>query len=146
MLRNSNGAYVSDDLDRADALNTAFAAKFADPSVQCFPDAPAYAVGTMNQICVSEATVRAALKMVSPNKACGPDNISARIIIECADELAVPLTKICQLSVMSGEFPKRWKQANIIPLYKKGDKREPSNYRSVSLLPLFGKILERVVY
>ena len=47
---------------------------------------------------------------------------------------------------MSGVFPERWKQANIIPLYKKGDKKEPSNYRSVSLLPLFGKILERVVY
>ena len=50
------------------------------------------------------------------------------------------------MSVKSGIFPERWKHANVVPLYKKGDKKEPSNYRSVSLLPLFGKILERVVY
>ena len=90
--------------------------------------------------------MRAALALVSPNKACGTDNISARIIIECADELVTPLTKICNMSVSTGVFPERWKQANIIPLYKKGDKKDPANYRSVSLLPLFGKVHERVVY
>ena len=95
---------------------------------------------------VSEAAVRDALAMVTPNKACGTDNISARIITECADQLVTPLTKICNLSVTSGVFPERWKQVNIIPLYKKGDKKDPSNYRSLSLFPLFGKILERVVY
>ena len=49
------------------------------------------------------------------------------------------------MSVSTGVFPERWKQANIIPLYKKGDKKDPADYRSVSLLPLFGKVLERVV-
>ena len=43
-------------------------------------------------------------------------------------------------------FPKRWKQANIVPIFKKGDKKAPENYRSVSLLPLFGKVFEKVVY
>ena len=137
---------MSDDQARADLLNEAFAAKFSDPGVHSFPDAPTYSIDAMNRLHVSEAAVRAALNMVSPNKACGTDNISARIITECANELVVPLTKICKLSVMSGVFPERWKQANIIPLYKKGDRKDPSNYRSVSLLPLFGKILERVVY
>ena len=46
----------------------------------------------------------------------------------------------------TGVFPERWKQANIIPIFKKGDKKLPQNYRSVSLLCLFGKVLERVVY
>ena len=90
--------------------------------------------------------MRDALAMVSPKKACGTDNISARIIIECADELVVPLTKMCNHSVRSGVFPERWRQANIILLYKKGDKKERSNYRSISLLTLFGTILERIVY
>ena len=95
---------------------------------------------------MTEAAVRAALKSVHTNKACGPDDISARIIAECADELVTPVTKICNASISSGVFPERWKQANIIPIFKKGDKKDPSNYRSVSLLPLFGKILERLVY
>lgn len=133
-------------VDRADALNEAFASKFTDPHVSSFPDAPMYPIDTLNELRISEAAVRAAIEMVSPNKACGADNISARIIIECADELAVPLTKLCNLSVRSGIFPERWKRANIIPLYKKGDKKDPANYRSISLLPLFGKILERVMF
>ena len=146
VLYNSMREPVSDDLGRADLLNKAFAARFTDPRVQDFPDAPTYPIDALSRLHVSQAAVRAALAMVSPNKACGTDNISARIVTECADELVIPLTKICSLSVRSGVFPERWKQANIIPLYKKGDKKDPSNYRSVSLLPLFGKILERVVY
>ena len=146
MLYDANGALVSDDLARAVSLNETFAAKFSDPRVNSFPDAPTYPIDALSRLHISEAAVRGAIAMVSPNKACGTDNISARIIIECADELTVPLTKICNLSVTSGVFPERWKRANIIPLHKKGDKKDPSNYRSVSLLPLFGKILERVVF
>ena len=86
------------------------------------------------------------LKSINPSKACGPDNLSARIIHECAGELSVPVSKLCALSLHQGVFPKRWKQANIVPIFKKGDKKAPENYRSVSLLPLFGKVLERVVY
>ena len=58
----------------------------------------------------------------------------------------MPLAILCRASVSSGVFPKRWKSANIVPIFKKGDKKLPSNYRSISLLPLFGKVLERVVY
>ena len=80
------------------------------------------------------------------NKACGPDGISARIIRECCDELAVPLAKLCSLSFAQGIFPTRWKQANIVPIFKKGCAKNPNNYRSVSLIPLFGKVLEKVAY
>ena len=110
------------------------------------PEAPDYDIDSLPRLHVSETAVRAALMSVPVNKACGPDNISARIIVECADELVVPMTKICNASISSGVFPERWKQASIIPIFKKGDKKNPSNYRSVSLLPLFGKILERLAY
>ena len=78
-------------------------------------------------------------------KACGPDGISARIVSECAGELSVPLAKLCDMSLQQGVFPFRWKQANIVALHKKGDKKDPLNYRSVSLLPIFGKVLEKLV-
>ena len=137
---------VSDDEARANVLNEAFAAKFTDPHVDGAPRAPDYPVDTLCSMHVSEAAVSAALKLISPNKACGTDNISARIIAECTDQLVTPLTKICNLSVSSGVFPRKWKETNIVPLFQRGDKKNPANYRSVSLLPLFGKILERVVY
>ena len=137
---------MTDDQARATVLNDAFAAKFTDPAAPLLPAAPEYPLDSLSQLHVGETEVLAALKAVSPYKACGPDNISARIVAECAAELAVPLTVLYRASVQSGVFPKRWKNANIVPIFKKGDRRDASNYRSVSLLPLFGKVLERVVF
>ena len=84
------------------------------------------------------------LREMCAHKACGPDGLSARILRECADELAVPIHIICQLSLNSGVFPTVWKQANVIPV-KKGSKKSSDNYRPVSLLPICSKILEKVV-
>ena len=139
VLFDVNSQPVSDDRSRARILNEAFAAKFTEPRVTGLPDSTVYPLDSMTGLWLSEAAVRSALLSVAPGKACGADSISARIVTECAEELVVPITKLCNASVRSGVFPERWKQANIIPIYKKGDKRQPSNYRSVSLLPLFGK-------
>ena len=45
-----------------------------------------------------------------------------------------------------GVFPAAWKRANVVPIFRKGNVKDPSSYRSVFLIPLFGKVLERVVY
>ena len=50
------------------------------------------------------------------------------------------------MSVSQGIFPTRWAEANIVPIFKKGSKKSPANYRAVSLLPILGKVLERSVY
>ena len=57
-----------------------------------------------------------------------------------------PLAHICNTSVMNGIFPDRMKIARVIPLFKNGDVKEFSNYRSVSILPQFSKILEKVFH
>ena len=146
VLCDANHRTVTDDRERATLLNEAFSAKFSDPHVNQLPHTPSYNLDNMSSLYVSEDLVRSALLSINPNKACGTDNVSARVIAECAQELVTPLTKICAVSVRSGVFPERWKQANIIPIFKKGDKKQANNYRSVSLLSLFGKTLERVVY
>ena len=48
--------------------------------------------------------------------------------------------------MQSGVFPTEWKMANVVPVYKKNDKQNIQNYRPVSLLPIFGKIFERIIY
>ena len=121
------------------------ASKFCDPAVTRYPPAPDYHVPIFSSVNVSQGKVHRVLESINASKACGPDNVSARIS-ECAGELSVPLAKLCTMSLNQGTFPKRWKQANIVPIFKKGDKKAPENYRSVSLLPLFGKVLEKVVY
>ena len=146
VICDANDNPVTGDFERATLLNEAFASKFTDPYVNTLPAAPSYDLDTLCRLHVTEAAVRSALLSITSNKACGTDNVSARVIVECAEELVVPLTKICAASVSSGVFPDRWKEANIIPIFKKGDKKSAHNYRSVSLLSLFGKTLERVVY
>ena len=94
---------------------------------------------------VAENAVLRILESVKTNKACGPDGISARIVHECASELATPLTLLISQSLALGIFPDKWKEANIVPIYKKGSAKEAANCRSISLLPLFGKVFEKII-
>ena len=78
-------------------------------------------------------------------KACGPDGLSARILRECADELAVPLCKLFQKSLRHETFPAQWAEANVVPIFKKGSRKDPCNYRSISLLSLCAKVFEKII-
>ena len=78
-------------------------------------------------------------------KATGPDGISARILKEFAPELSPLLTNIFNKSIQEGEVPKDWRQANVIPVFKKGEKYIASNYRPVSLTCICCKIFEHIV-
>ena len=53
------------------------------------------------------------------------------------------ITKTC---LRTDKFPLEWKKANILPIHEKCDKQAVKNYRPVSLLPICGKIFERLLY
>ena len=74
------------------------------------------------------------------NKAHGYDGIFVSMLKLCASEVAIPLQIIFQDCINSGMFPGCWKYANVQPIHKK------SNYRPISLLPICGKILEKIVF
>ena len=77
-------------------------------------------------------------------KAAGIDNFSVKFL---KDEIIVkPLREICNLSITSRTFPNACKVAKLKPIFKKGKKTDPSNYRFISLLLLISKVLERVVH
>lgn len=76
----------------------------------------------------------------------GWDAISSRVIKLTYSSFITPLTHIMNLSLLKGVFPSELKIAKVIPLFKSGDSMSFSNYRPVSVLPLFSKILERLMY
>ena len=64
----------------------------------------------------------------------------------CEDTICKPLEIIFKQALTTGVFPSEWKKGSIVPCYKKGDKQNLKNYRPVSLLPICGKVFERLIF
>ena len=77
---------------------------------------------------------------------CGWDNINASIVKSTFTSFIEPLTHVLNLSITNGVFPNEMKIARVVPLFKSGDSMLFSNYRPVSVLPVFSKVLERLMY
>ena len=86
------------------------------------------------------------LQFFDISKAAGIDKISGRFLKDGVNILAKPIAKICNISISSGLFPSDCKIAKLKPLYKKGSKTNPENFRPISLLPLISKVIETIVY
>ena len=87
-----------------------------------------------------------AFKTLKSNKANGSDDINSNVIKTSYDELLIPLFHICKTSLLQGSFPNNMKIAKITPLYKSGDVDKLCNYHPISVLPVFSKLLERIMY
>ena len=85
------------------------------------------------------------LKNLDPNKAQGPDGIHGKILKNCYSSLSKPLAILFQISYNTGTIPRKWKQANVVPVHKKGSKACVENYRPISLTSIIMKTYERVV-
>ena len=76
----------------------------------------------------------------------GIDNISNKLLKEIIVHIAEPLSHIFNESLRSGVFPNSFKIAKVIPIFKTGNKLDPNNYRPISLLPVFSKVFEKLIY
>ena len=97
----------------------------------------------LGNVNISINEVAHTLSNLDINKAMGPDALPARILKECANELAPSLCFLFNKSIKSGKLPDEWLSANVIPVHKKSDKANVENYRPISLLCLCSKVLER---
>jgi hypothetical protein len=85
--------------------------------------------------------------LIKLKPASGYDGITIKLIKASAPFISSPLAYIFNKSMSAGIFPTQLKYTEIIPIYKKkGDKADMSNYRPISLLPTFSKILEKILY
>ena len=139
----------NEDKEKADVLNAFFTSVFKSqtsyPQVSLLPDLAALAGELTKPPTIQEETVRDLLLQLDCHKSMGPDEIHPRVLRELAEVIAEPLTIIYQHSLLMGEAPDDWRLANVTPIYKKGCREDPANYRPVSLTSVPGKIMEQIV-
>ena len=85
------------------------------------------------------------LQNLDPNKAHGHDKISIRMLQLYDNSICKPLELIFQQAMESRSFPSQWKKGNVVPIHKKDGKQCLKNYRPISLLPICGKIFEKLI-
>ena len=95
---------------------------------------------------LTEQEIEDAVPSLKPNKSPRCDSIHVNVIKAIYEELKRPLFYIFDQSLKPGIFPDKLKIAKVFPIYKSGKRYVLSNYRPISVLPCFSKILERIIY
>ena len=145
-LKNKDGFLQSSSAQKAEILNHQFHTAFTKEDVVSMPDMGDSPYRAMSEIHIAERGVLKLLQNLKADKATGPDSIPAYILKSAATEIAPLLTKLFQVSIDSGLVPNDWRQAHVVPIFKKGERHIAANYRPVSLTSITCKILEHIIH
>ena len=95
---------------------------------------------------VSPVDIEREILSIPRNKTYGLYSCPIHILSGAKHIISGPLSNIFNISVQEGVFPSKLKQAKVIPVYKSDDETDPGNYRPISLLSMFNRILEKLMY
>ncbi|GAB0207970.1 mitochondrial enolase superfamily member 1 [Grus japonensis] len=148
LLLNEVGALVTEDTEKAELLNAAFASVFAAKASP--QETQTLEVGEKvwrkeDLPLVEEDQVREHLGNLDIHKSMGPDGMHPQVLRELADVIARPLSTIFERSWKTGEVPEDWRKASATLVLKKGKKEDLGNYRPVSLISIPGKMMEQLI-
>ena len=140
-----NGILKTDTLDKANICNRQFESAFTRESDTEIPSKGTIPFSPMGEITVDPKGVLKLLNNLNIHKASGPDGLSARVLKECSSEISPMLALIYNESLAQGTVLDNWRQANVAPVFKKGEKYNAAYYRLVSLTCICCKTLEHII-
>ena len=144
-IRREDGSLCHDDKEMTEILNKHYASVFTKEDPHLPDKQPPCESPKMEDVKFNPSVIAEILKHMKNSSSPGPDEISQRIIKEVADEVSLPLSILYSKSIKSGQLPGDWKKANVVPVFKKGSKGEPINYRPISLTSVVVKVMERII-
>lgn len=149
-LKDKGGQVINDEKQAANLLNEYFSSVFTNENYNNAPVPKQIFQGNIQtegllDVEITEEMVANKLEKLDVNKCPGLDDIHPKLLFELRIELVKPLTKLFNVSIKNGVVPVEWREAGVVPLFKKGKKSEPENYRPVSLTSLICKIMESIL-
>ena len=141
-----DGSLASDDEEKAVLLNNFFSSVFTRENLSNIPTFPDRDfASTLTTINFDTAKILKVLQSLDQSKSPGPDGIHIKVLKELKDCVTPLLADLFNSSIKESTVPSKWKIANVVPLFKKGDRILPGNYRPVSLTSVVSKVMETIV-
>ncbi|XP_046662997.1 uncharacterized protein LOC124355887 [Homalodisca vitripennis] len=126
-------------------ISTFFCSMYA-PAHNGSPPTKAYDTPfTFSEVSVTVEAIHKRLRALNASTGCGPDNITPRVLIHCHAESAPILLFLFNLSLAKGVFPEILKEGYVVPTFKSDYRQDVTNYRTIVILSVMGKILEDLV-
>ena len=144
-LDTPDGDTTKSDTEKAKVLNNFFGSVFNVEDNSEIPNCDFISDTHINNIEITNDDVFKVLKSLKVNKSPGPDGVHPKVLSELAQELCSPLKKLFDKTMREGKIPNKWKLAEVRPIFKKGNKSSPNNYRPVSLTCIVCKVFEHFV-
>ncbi|GAB1611278.1 hypothetical protein Ahia01_001415200 [Argonauta hians] len=149
-LINHDGTIVTDAAEMSEILQRQYCSVFSSPSSITRDDITEHTTGntptpTLTDISFNAEDIVAAINCIRHNSAAGPDRFPATVLKQCRYQLAKPLAQLWKQSLETAHIPERLISQTITPIYKKGNKSLPANYRPISLTSHLTKTFERIV-
>ena len=99
----------------------------------------------LGQLIVNQKMVPKKIRDMKANISPGVDGIPPKLLLEIVEQISTPFATVFNLSLEEGVVSLEWKEANIVPLFRKGSRNKSENYRPVSLTLVICKLLERLI-
>ena len=144
-LKDQEGKLVTDKIEMAKTLNKFFSEVFTEEDVVNMPAKIHETNESLTEVLITEEKIRAKIKHLKISSAAGPDGIGPKLLKATEIQISKPLCYIFKRSMRTREVPKDWRQARVTPIFKKGPKGDPGNYRPVSLTSTVCRVLESVI-
>ena len=143
----ANGLFITNPLHKANLLNDYFIEQCSIVTTgSTLPSFKSRPTSMLQNLAIDREKILKIIRALNSNKAHGCDEVSIAMIKICDSSIVEPLCMIYGECMKKEIHPSLWKRVNVIPVHKKNSRQSRENYRHISLLPIFGKIFEKLIY